>query len=90
MAVLTVGAALLALWVAVCLPKLTPQTKSSLVVALLGMLVTIAVAPTLVHLVGRPLGAFAAIFIVVLPACTYIFLASLWLLGYLSRLLRPY
>lgn len=90
MMVLLVGAALLALWVAVCLPKLTPQRKSSLLLALLGMLVAIAAAPILVPVVGRPLGAFGAIFIVVLPAFTYIFLASLWLLGYLSRLLRPF
>ena len=90
MLVLTVGAALLALWLTVRIPRLGPQRTRSFIAAIVCGGVVVAAAPGLVQLVGRPLGAFAAIFIVVLPACTYMFLVALWLLARVSRLLRPF
>jgi hypothetical protein len=89
MLALTTGAALLALWLTVRLPRLSPQRARGLTAALAGVVVAFAAAPWLVHAVGRPLGAFAAIFIVVLPALTYVFLVALWLLGFVGRLARP-
>jgi hypothetical protein len=90
MLALTAGSALLALWLTVRLPGLSPQRAPGLTVALAALVAAFAVGPWLVHLVGRPLGAFAAVFIVVLPACTYAFLVGLWLLGFVSRRLRPH
>jgi hypothetical protein len=87
--VLVVGAALLAMWVALRLPQLTPQTRRGYGLALAGVVAVVVATPWLVHAVGTPLGVLAAVFLVVLPAFTYVFLAAFWLLQLFGRLLRP-
>jgi hypothetical protein len=39
--------------------------------------------------VGMPLGAVAAIFVVALPCCTYLFLVAAWAILWVGRLLGP-
>jgi hypothetical protein len=90
MLVLMVGAALLALWLSVRMSRFEPQRLGSFVAALVGGIVVIGAVPELIPFVGRPLGPFAAVFLVVLPACTYVFLLALWLLARFGRLLRPF
>jgi uncharacterized membrane protein len=87
--VLVVGAALLAMWLAVRVPRLAPRSRRGYGAALAAVVAVVVATPWLVHLVGAPLGAFAAIFLVVLPAFTYVFLATIWLLQLFGRLLRP-
>jgi hypothetical protein len=89
MLVFPVGAALLALWLYVRIPRLRPQGVLGFATAIVAGGIVIAATPELIQLVGRPLGAFAAVFLVVLPAFSYIFLVALWLLSRLSRLVRP-
>jgi hypothetical protein len=90
MSTIVVASALLALWLSVRLPQLRPASTRGVVIAAGVGLATLALTPWLVNVVGQPLGALAAVFLVVLPAFTYLFLGSLWLLGYMSRLFRPF
>lgn len=90
MVTMVVGSALLALWLSMRLPRLRPASTRGVVIAAGVGLATLGITPLLVDVVGQPLGAFAAVFIVVLPAFTYLFLGALWLLAYMSRLMRPF
>jgi len=78
-----VGAATLALWIVLCLPRLAPRSiRASAVHVCVALLVSFALAPAL-HLVpGLPgtASVFAAVFGIALPALTYMLLAGLWFL----------
>ncbi|HSL64241.1 MAG TPA: hypothetical protein VK874_06230 [Gaiellaceae bacterium] len=87
---LVVASALLAAWFFVRFPRLAPTGNRGVTLGLLGMFAVFGVTPTAVMVVGEPLGAVAAAFLVVLPACVYIFLACIWLLAYVRRGISPY
>ena len=77
------GAATLALWIMLCLPRLAPRSlRGSAVHVCAALLLSFLLSPAL-HLVpGLPSTAsvFAALFGVALPALTYMLLAGLWFL----------
>ena len=76
---LMLGAASLALWVAVRFPRFGPSNlNTAFMHVLLTFGVGFALAPTMGLVEGA--GAFVAIFAVALPALTYMFLAGIWLL----------
>jgi hypothetical protein len=81
--VFAVGAAVLALWIVVCRPKLGP---TSLTRAFAHVAAAMVVGATLKPLVasiaesGLPLAVFLAVFGVALPALTYMFVAGGWLI----------
>jgi hypothetical protein len=78
---LAIGAGLLALWVEVRFPRLAPA-------GLVRVFLNIVAALALLHIVDGLLGAigdhpalrFAVVFATALPALTYVFLSSLWVL----------
>jgi hypothetical protein len=82
-AALCVGAALIALWIVVRLPRLGP---ANLPKALLHILLSIAVGAGItpgiraVAAVGLPAPAYVGTFAIALPALTYMFLAAAWLM----------
>jgi hypothetical protein len=77
-AALASGAALLALWLYVRFPQLTPPSAARTVVHLLlaGVVLYAFVPDTS----GSAAAAFSAAFLVVLPGLVYAFLASIWML----------
>jgi hypothetical protein len=80
---LCVGAALLALWLAVRFPDLGPGDVTR---ALLHVAVSVLLGQLMVRAIGltAPLGVaagrFVAAFAIVLPGLTYIFLSAAWLI----------
>lgn len=87
---LTGGAALLAGWVVVRFPRLTPQSGRGVSAWLAGAIACFVGAPLAVTGVGLALGAFAAVFFVALPAAMVIFLACAWVMLYVMRAIAPY
>jgi hypothetical protein len=87
---LLVASALLAAWFFARFPRLVPVGSRGVTLGFLGMFAVFGLTPPAVMIVGRPLGAVAAAFLVVLPACSYVFLAALWLLAYVRRGIAPY
>jgi hypothetical protein len=87
---LLVASALLALWFFVRFPRLAPVGERGVTLALGGMLAVFAFGPQAVTIVGQPLGAVPAAFLVALPASTYIFLAVIWLMTYVKRAIEPF
>lgn len=80
---LSLGAAALALWIYVCLPKLGPATLTrALAHAAVALLMGALLKPVLAGIAASdlPLAVFLAIFGVALPALTYMFVAGAWLL----------
>jgi hypothetical protein len=81
--VFALGAAALALWIFVCVPRLGPTSLSR---AFAHVAVAMAVGATLrpalegVAESGVPLALFVAVFGVALPALTYMFVAGAWLI----------
>jgi hypothetical protein len=75
------GAATLAVWAAVRLPGLAPQSLRAATVHIgLALLLSFAMEPAM-HLVpGLParVSVMAALFAIALPAMTYMFLSGLW------------
>jgi hypothetical protein len=89
--VLTLGAAALALWTVLRFPKLGPETLGG---ALLQVCVALAAGAFLVPAGMRsalsfdpPTGPMLAIFAVVLPGLSYLFLATLWAMRVLQQML---
>ncbi|HEY2939549.1 MAG TPA: hypothetical protein VGJ27_07030 [Gaiellaceae bacterium] len=83
----SLGAAALALWIFVCLPKLAPTSLTRAfghVVA--AMVVGVLLKPALTGMAesGFPLAVFTALFGVALPGLTYMFVAGAWLLRAMS------
>ena len=87
---LTTGSALLAAWLVVRFPRLNPAEAPAITVALLGAVVVALGVPRFIPVVGQPFGALAAIFLVALPGCTYLFLAAAWVMLYVKRAIDPY
>jgi hypothetical protein len=76
---LVVGAALLALWVAVRFPGQGPSTISMAFLHVgVAMLVSAVLSPAMAFVAGGG-GVFLAVFAVALPALIYMFLAGIWL-----------
>lgn len=80
--VFSLGAAALALWIFVCLPKLGPTslTRAFAHVAA-AMVIGAILKPALAGVAesGLPLAVFVALFAVALPGLTYMFVAGAWL-----------
>jgi len=87
---LAVASALLALWIVVRFAGLNPESGRAVALGLVGAAVVLVAVPPAIGLVGVPLGGLAAIFLVALPGCTYLFLAVAWLMLYLGRAIAPY
>jgi hypothetical protein len=80
--VFVLGAAALAAWVALRLPKLAPTSFKGGTVHLVVTLVVGAVLGPAVHAVpGLPseLSVLAALFVLALPAITYMLLVGMWI-----------
>jgi hypothetical protein len=77
------GAAVLAFWICVCLPKLGPTSLSrAFLHVAAAMVVGGLLKPALAGVAesGLPLAVFVAVFGVALPALTYMFVAGAWLI----------
>ena len=89
---MTVGAALLALWTSVRFSQIAPETlRGALVhvaIALLAGWFLVPVAVTSVVDWATPTGPLIAMLLFVLPALTYLFLASLWAMRVLQDMLQ--
>jgi hypothetical protein len=82
MLLFVLGSAALALWVAVCRPRLAPASFRSGGIHLAAALVVGSILGPVLHLVpGLPsaLSLFVALFTVALPAITYMLLVGMWL-----------
>jgi hypothetical protein len=90
MLVLTAAAALLAGWVVVRFPSLTPRSGTAVTTWLLAAVALFIGAPFAVTGVGVTLGAFAAVFLVALPAAICIFLTCAWVMLFVMRSIAPY
>lgn len=87
---LLVASALLAGWFFVRFPRLAPVRERGITLALLGTIAVFSFGPQTVGIVGQPLGAFPAAFLIALPCCIYIFLAAIWLMAYVKRAIEPF
>jgi hypothetical protein len=89
---MTVGAALLALWVSVRFPRLGPETlRGALLQVAIALLAGWFVVPAAVASVvdwASPTGPLVAVLLFVLPALTYLFLATLWAMRVLQEMLQ--
>ena len=77
------GCAALAVWVAVCRPKLAPTSFRAGTVHLIAAVVVGALLGPLEHAVpGLPsrVSVFGALFFVALPVITYMLLVGMWLI----------
>jgi hypothetical protein len=86
---LCVGAALIAFWIAVTLPRFGPSDLARALLHLfLSVVVGAAIAPGIhaITSVGVPATQYVAAFGIALPALTYMFLAAAWLM----RVMRDY
>jgi hypothetical protein len=82
MLLFVLGSAALAFWVAIYRPKLAPANFRSGGIHLAAALVVGSILGPVLHVVpGLPstLSLFVALFVVALPAITYMLLAGMWL-----------
>jgi hypothetical protein len=82
MLLFVLGSATLAFWVAICWPKLAPVNFRSGGIHLAAALVVGTILGPVLHAVpGLPsaLSLFVALFVIALPAITYMLLAGMWL-----------
>lgn len=82
-----VGAATLALWVVLCLPRLAPRSMRAAAIHIVAaLLVGGLLSPVLQLVPGQPgeLSVLAALFGVAFPALIYMLLAGMWLLKVLA------
>jgi hypothetical protein len=79
------GAGLLALWIDVRFPKLAPEALRMRMLAVVGAVFLLMVAP-LVD--SSPAAAFASLFALMLPAFVFAFLTAVWLLRALAETVR--
>jgi hypothetical protein len=80
--VFVLGAGAIAVWAALRLPRLAPQSLRAGTIHLIATLVVGAVLGPVLHAVpGLPSAAsvLAALFLVALPAITYMLLVGMWL-----------
>ena len=81
---LATGAGLLALWVEVRFPQLAPSRVVGVFLHIVAALACLHVADGVIGAAGDPVFRFVAVFATALPALTYVFLGSIWIL----RLMR--
>ena len=77
------GAGAIAVWIALCLPRLAPTSFRAGTVHLVATLVVGLVLGPAVHAVpGLPsaLSILAALFLIALPAITYMLVVGMWLI----------
>jgi hypothetical protein len=87
---LVVGSALLALWIIVRFPRLTPTTGKGVSVGL-GVAIALFVGtPPAIMVIGGAVGFIGAAMLVVLPAGICIFLAIAWIMLFVMRAIEPY
>jgi len=80
---LAIGGALLALWVEVRFPKLAPSGLGHVFLNIVAAVLCMRIAGELVVLAADQPALyfrFAAVFLLALPALTYVFLSSIWVL----------
>lgn len=82
--VLTVGAALLAVWIQARFPSLAPERLGR---TMLHAGVAFVVLKVIVHLGGSTLTTLGAIFLVLLPALVYSLLCMLWMVRHFQTAL---
>lgn len=85
---LAVGAGVLALWVEVRFPQLAPSGVLRIFLNLVAAVAFLHVAESLVTAGDRPVLRLAAVLVAALPALTYVFLSSLWVLRVMQSSLR--
>jgi hypothetical protein len=88
--VLTTASALLAAWIVVRFPRANPAGPRAMSLAILVAALVAVAAPAAIDLVGVPFGALAAIFLVALPGCTYMFLVGAWVMLFVRQAIAPY
>jgi hypothetical protein len=88
--VLMVASALLAAWIVVRFPAVNPIHPHTITIALVGAAFVAVLIPHAIGVVGVPLGALAAIFLVALPGCTYLFLVAAWVMLFVKRAIDPH
>lgn len=78
---LAIGAGLLALWVEVRFPKLAPSGLLRIFLNIVAAIACLHIADGLIGAAGDQVAfRFAAVFATALPALTYVFLSSIWVL----------
>jgi hypothetical protein len=89
--VLTLGAAAIALWATARFPRLGPETlPAALLQVGIALVAGFLLVPAGMHSVldmAPPTGPLLATFLFALPGLTYLFLASLWAMRVLQRIL---
>jgi hypothetical protein len=90
--VLTLGAAAIALWASARFPKLAPETLPGALLQVgialaAGFLLVPAGMRSMLAALEPPTGPLLATFLFALPGLTYLFLASLWAMRVLQRIL---
>ena len=81
--VFVTGASTLAVWIALCLPRLAPRSlRAATVHVCAALLLGFVLTPALRIVPGQPgkLSVLVALFGIALPALTYMLLAGVWLL----------
>ena len=89
--ILAVGAAVLALWIVARLPQFGPRDlRWALLHILLSIAVGYLIAPLIrgITAIGVPGSAYVGTFAFALPALTYMFLATAWLLRVMRDMLH--
>jgi len=76
------GAALIALWIDVRLPRLAPASLSRRALAALAAMVALQATPVLA---GSAAALYATLFGILLPVLVFAFLAGIWLLRSLQE-----
>jgi hypothetical protein len=87
---LLVASALLAGWFFVRFPRLAPVRERGITLALVGTFAVFGFGPQAIKIVGQPLGAVPAALLIAVPACTYLFLAAIWVMAYVKRAIEPF
>ena len=85
--VFVTGASALAVWIALCLPRLAPRSlRAATVHVCAALLLGFVLTPALRIVPGQPgkLSVLVALFGIALPALTYMLLAGVWLLQLLA------
>ena len=83
MLVFVVGAGALAVWIALCVPRIAPHSlRAAGVHICAALLLGLLLSPALTLVPGQPgmASVLVSLFFVALPALTYMLLAGLWLL----------
>jgi hypothetical protein len=84
------GSALLALWIIVRFPALTPTTGKGVSIGLGVAVAMVFGTPPAIMVVGSTAGLVGAAMLVALPAGICIFLAIAWMMLFVIRAIEPY